>query len=78
MKPSIEKIVKTVQQLEQDFMMMDRDNPESVEMMKDRAHILMPMLKIAKEDSSNFEYKKLYQKLEEKVIRIISQLQLQK
>jgi hypothetical protein len=75
MNKNIEKIVGIVQKLEQDFAMMNKENEKSMEMMKDRAHMLLPTIKIAKDDPKNFSYKKVYEKLEHKIASVISQLE---
>jgi len=75
MKESIQKIVGVTEKLEKDFGNMDSSSPRSIEMIKDRAHQLVMVLGVSKNQSLNAQYLDVLNGLEQRAIRIISQLE---
>lgn len=73
MAENIDKLIEMVKNLENDFPNMNKENPESVAMMKDRAHMLIPVIKISKDEPINAHLENVYADLEHRVAKIISQ-----
>lgn len=72
MAENIDKLIEMVKNLENDFPNMNKENPESVAMMKDRAHMLIPVIKISKDEPINAHLENVYAGLEHRVAKIIS------
>ncbi|WP_417558786.1 hypothetical protein [Mesoflavibacter zeaxanthinifaciens] len=72
MAQNIDKLIEMVENLENDFPNMNKENPRSVDMMKDRAQMLMPLIKISKEEPKNAHLENVYEDLEHRVAMIIS------
>lgn len=73
MADNVVKLIKMVENLEIDFPNMNKENPESVAMIKDRAQMLIPVIKISKEEPINAHLENVYEDLEHRVAKIISQ-----
>lgn len=73
MAENIDKLIKMVENLENDFPNMNKENPESVAMMKDKAQMLIPVIKISKDEPINAHLENVYEDLKHRVAKIISQ-----
>lgn len=73
---NLNQLIGIVENLENDFSFLDKDNPISVDLMKDRAFMLLPLILVSKNEPKNVSSRLIYEVLEDRVAKIISQFQL--
>lgn len=70
----MEKLIEIIEKLESDFKNLDLNNQESKDFFKDRATIIIPTIEISKKATHNVGNIDILDNLEQRVIKIISQL----
>ncbi|WP_233758404.1 hypothetical protein [Algoriphagus sp. AGSA1] len=70
---NIDKLITIVEKLENDFSVLDKNNATSVDLMKDRAFMLLPLILVSKNEPKNVSSRLIYEDLEDRVAKIISQ-----